>query len=481
VKWAAAWLSVRRALRSRRRLAGEGCRGFGGGDGAISKLARRGLLLCRLSEDRLKAYRLTPGSKDVRIQQVRPDSGGWRRRTRRCPTAALLAKSDYLVRVLETPVASPGEVRAALSLQAEATLPAEYGQVEISYRPLKALRTGYGRYEVYIARREALEGLLARLREVGLEPDWILPSAVIWGEILTDGGELHMLVAAGGAGSDREVALRGTDHALSVRTIRWQPAASGLLSRELRECIRSLLPYARRGSEPVRVGWIGRGCPRESLNGTVHFREISPAGVGGATEDADAMLTAAASVLPALAADRRIVSTNMLPKATVAVRQIKKVFRRLSAATAGVLLSLMLLQAALEVSMLRYRRSAQGLAERISSIRAEGQTIGRRIEQLRAIRAARQTNRTFQRVLAGLYEATPEGVTYSQVDVGPEGDILLRGQAESLAMPFLLPERLEAQPVFEQVLLQDAGQVKKAGGSVTEFRIDCRLVRDKAS
>ena len=100
-----------------------------------------------------------------------------------------------------------------------------------------------------------------------------------------------------------------------------------------------------------------------------------------------------------------------------------------------------------------------------------------RIEQLRAVRAARSTDRDFYRVLSGLYEATPEGVSYSQVNLGAEGGLHLRGQAESLAMPFLLPERLEAQEAFEQVLLQDAGQVKKAGGSVTEFRIDCRLSR----
>jgi len=127
--------------------------------------------------------------------------------------------------------------------------------------------------------------------------------------------------------------------------------------------------------------------------------------------------------------------------------------------------------------MFRYGRVRRSLGERISAIRAEGQTIGRRIEQLRAVRAARSTDRDFYRVLSGLYEATPEGVSYSQVNLGAEGGLHPRGQAESLAMPFLLPERLEAQEAFEQVLLQDAGQVKKAGGSVTEFRIDCRLSR----
>jgi hypothetical protein len=80
-----------------------------------------------------------------------------------------------------------------------------------------------------------------------------------------------------------------------------------------------------------------------------------------------------------------------------------------------------------------------------------------------------------QRVLRGLHAATPKGVSYTCVELDETGTLRLTGRSSSLALPFILPERLEALDVFKQVVLLDAGQSHQSDGSAIRFRLTGRL------
>jgi hypothetical protein len=133
--------------------------------------------------------------------------------------------------------------------------------------------------------------------------------------------------------------------------------------------------------------------------------------------------------------------------------------------------------AALRVSLTRSQALEADLSAGIARIKSDGEAVERQIRQLAAVRSARASRNDLSRVAAGLVEATPPEVTYSQIELTETGRLRLLGQATSLSMPFLMPERLEKQPAFRDVMLYDAGQQKRAEGSVAEFRIECNLRR----
>ena len=91
----------------------------------------------------------------------------------------------------------------------------------------------------------------------------------------------------------------------------------------------------------------------------------------------------------------------------------------------------------------RYESKNAQLAADIAAIQTAGAAIGREIDQLKAVRAATSTQNHFVDVLDGLYKATPQGVSYSQIDLNDDGILRLRAQAKSLSLLLVLPESLE--------------------------------------
>jgi hypothetical protein len=177
--------------------------------------------------------------------------------------------------------------------------------------------------------------------------------------------------------------------------------------------------------------------------------------------------------------DERVFYTgNLLPNEK-AIQQVQRIFyKHFIAAAMVVVCSLLVIYGSLKIAIFRYERFSSDLNKKISLIKTEGEEVGRRIDQLRAIQTARRTRNDFYDVLTGLYNSTPQdAITYSQVELTEEGVIHLRGQAKMLSQPFAMPEKLEKETIFEQVLLKDAGQAKRGGRSITEFRIDCKLRR----
>ena len=399
-----------------------------------------------------------------------------------CPVVVMLPRSRYLVKVLEVPTALPGEAASMLALEVEGLLPAEFGKAEISCRRLPPRKESHDRYEVYIARSDLIAEDLSSLAAAGLRVDWVLPSALAWRRIFELGVPADMFVAAPSAEGPLELASPNPDGTISVRTVeRDTSGESPMLVRGLVECIRSLLVH-RSSQSPVTVGWIGKGCPTSGSHDRVTVKDLT--GVLSEAGGCDPA-SCASGPLPALLAvslldpDRAatLENGNLLPRTMVLQRRGRLLYKRTGLAAGFALLGIVLCQLALHVMVVRNRSLSSRTAEKTAVIRKEGESVGYRLEQLRAIGTARATRNDFHDILAALYEATPQGITYNSVVLTAEGRLQLRGQARSLALPFLLPERLETQRMFQHVLLRDAGQVKRRGGTMTEFRIDCSLNR----
>jgi hypothetical protein len=385
----------------------------------------------------------------------------------------LLPKSRYLVRVLEVPKVVQEETSTMLHLEVEAQVPEEYGKVEISYREIPSEREGYCRYEVYIARRDELMSMIDDLAKLGLQPEIILPTAIAW-SVLPDLPDRADIYAISEDENRMEIISFCPDRTIALRTI---SLASGI-ERELSDFIRPFLGK----TGPLAIGWIGANVPSHMANDQIHIKDltylIQPEYDESGKSSKFPLELFCSRILSTYRDDNVLHMGNLLPQQMVVQKVHRTIYRQFLAAASMFLVSLMLIYVALKIEVYRYQQFQSNLTHKIALIKTEGEEVGRRIDQLKAIQTARITRQDFSDILDGLYTATPQNsITYNQVELTDTGIIHLRGQAESLSLPFVLPEKLEKEHAFEEVLLKDAGQTKRGNGSVTEFRIDCKLKR----
>jgi len=454
------------------------------------------MIVSQSAQGRLHCVRLRGSGNDRDIscvevadaEQAAAVMAGWRKGW---PVILVLSKSHYLIKKLSAAPVSDEEMHGMLELEASAALPPQFGPVEVSYRLLERSDGKAACCEVYLCRRETVEGCLEELAAWGIRPDYVLPSAVVWRQVLGVAGDIDLLLVCLPDGHAEAACLDG-DGACSVRFI--SPADGEGANRSLIECIRSIKGRNGDPSAVVTVGCVG-GQPVSSwLQGLAVLRRIDDRFVAcsGTMDGQGAPLSHLAASVAAskerfaaawrpqvegIAAEGLLHTANLLPRRLVLAAKARAVYRTLAVAGASLLLAVVLLYSALQIAIHRYRRVNEDLTERIGRIKAEGEAVGWQIAQLEAVRSLRASSGDLLEIIAGLTEGTPREITYSDVELLDSGDIRLHGQAESVSLPFLLPENLQKQPQFKRVVLQSVGQKQQGAGSATDFRMDCELAR----
>ena len=387
---------------------------------------------------------------------------------------AVLGKSFYLTRKFQVPSVSTQEMRGLLDLEIEAAIPPQMGPVETSYRWLVRRDDdgSMGSYEVYIARRDALEECLAGLSAAGVEPDYLLPSAALWSRVLAASGDMDLWVARGSDGVGEAASLE-PDGACSVRLLKNTEGPGA--DEQLIECIRLLKPRGGGSDSVVTVGWLGASAPLLSAGVAVVREAVDRLPAVGGDGAVEPLCRLGASAWAGLVADGVAGTANLLPRRRVLATRVRAVYRAMAVALVSLVASLALFQAALGIAVHRYRGLDGALSDRIARIQTEGEAVGRQIAQLEALRSARSSGDDLLNVVAALNDGTPKEISYSDVELTDSGGIRLRGQAQSVSLPFLLPESLQKQPLFHRVVLQSVGQKQQGAGSVCEFRMDGQL------
>lgn len=433
------------------------------------------MLLCHVEGQRvqgLHVQRQRGGVVATAASLAGPDGDRSDRPGRGCPVVLLLPRSAYLSRVLELPRVGPDETAAMLALEFEAILPQEFGDVEIAYRRLPAVRDGHDRFEACVARRADVDSRLALLAERGLRVDHVVPSALAWRGCFDGGCTADLLVACAADGT-LEVASPSARGAVAVRAIGASTTGSGGMPAGLVEHLRSLL--TERDESTLRVGWLGADCPEAASSGRVVFEDLSarmPAA------EAAPLLRAGAAGLMRLTDAESLRTGNLLPRALVSARQRRGLAWQAGTAAACLVIACLLIWVALRVAAARCDGALDRLDRHAATIRTEGQVVGRWIDQLRAVEAARGSRHALHDVLAALLEVAPgDDVSFSLVQLNEEGAMVLRGQSRSASRPFDLFERLGRMPVFADVNMQGTAQVPRAGGTVNEFSFSCELAR----
>ncbi len=402
------------------------------------------------------------------------------------PIVLVLPKRIYLTRVFELPVSEPGELFEMIRLEAEASLPSDYGSIEVSYRQLPATeeQITVKPYEVYLLKTSLIDQYIQTLAQHGLQCEYILPSAVFWDLALDQRDEVESagddLLISPVNGSAFETAHRSRQGGVIVRHL--DASAETELRQRLIESVRVMHSETRLGvddSGPIRIGYLHQRPPAIHPNGHVQMLDRTPAWsskrVGSETAvEPSGLLSMAAGVWADHRNDSIWQTVNLVPRSVRHLNLRRTLYRQIGFSAACFAGTLGLVWLSLIISTWRYNRQVERLDQSISRIQVEGESVGDRLAQLEAVFNARKTSDDFTHIVVGLHEADKADgeLSYSQVDLREDGSLLLRGQAESLALPFELPQQLEKLPSMSNVVLRDAGQAKKGAGSVTEFRVE---------
>lgn len=467
---------------------------------------------------------LTPSGKLTVATGEREDQRVADRPRHNRAAVAILPRRDWLTRVVELPWAEPEDHAAMLRLEAEASVPAGFGSIETGHRLIsRAGSTAV--WEVSIARRAIVEAVVEGCRAFDQELEALVPSSLVWDRLLrrTGFGPQGQLLMAATWGptldheGEAEVAFRGGDGSVVVRALRWTPgrAATAANLRTVAEALiaaqeahevlgeeSSLLQNGETDANSTdaagdarRTAWwkragkgVGAGSEANSGQGQgapppgvwlVESAEEALALLDGASRTSTRHILKAASAVGLGSADDLTAgSASLLPRGHHQGRQRRAMATQFAVGAASAVCGVALLWGALTVAANRWEAATAELLAVIETIDRDGEEVGEKLERLSAVAEARTSRDDFGSVLLGLHRVTPnQGISFNQVQRSPEGQLQVRGQADSLAMPFELILAMEADAAFRNVSLKDVGQTKKVGGTVVEFRLEAEHVR----
>lgn len=453
-------------------------------NGDVSKC--KNMLICRAMDEGIACSFLPNGEKEsgasIHFLKTRNDLEAIIKNSRKKHVkVAILPKKYYMLKWLHLPETSPEETKRMIDLELEAILPPEYGVAEVSYTKACNRDTGGVIYEVYVAKQQGLAEYIHKLEEIGITPDIILPTAFLWRMMLKKETDIHLLLANSQSESLAEAAMLTKEDRLYVRSFTiGQSDENGNGSHDLLDCLR-MASSKSHNSVDMKVGWVGQEPGQSSVIQGYTWENLNPRCFndlqGNSQGEHEPTIPVARCVLGGVERSTLQVA-NMVPRERASLGENKKVSREILRGALCVISSLVLFLLALQVAVYRYAKLDRELASQISEIRSLGEAAGRRIEQLGVIQEAEKTRNDLFMIVEGLLDASPLDVSYNQVDLREGGEIQLRGQAASVSLPFLLPERLERQAAFRNAQLESAGQKSKGAGSIAEFRIDCKLARE---
>jgi len=263
---------------------------------------------------------------------------------------------------------------------------------------------------------------------------------------------------------------------LTVRTLRVpgakydQDANAPVLipTDQILEALRPLLNTAV-SKEPPTLTWMLPTAPSEEITSHINCQIMNP------SDAMDGFLSATGLALLKPTQFSPITSALQISRTESARRKHQSFWKQLKLSVLLYLIGLCLVVFALRLALFRTQSAIGTLDHQLSSTRADGHRIAMALGQLKVIRPIEMSQQVFVSMLESLYQATPQGISYNLVELNANRHLRLRGQAESLSQPFLIPQALEATGVFKNITLRDASRGNRGSGSAIDFSIEAEL------
>ncbi|MEM1330082.1 MAG: hypothetical protein AAGG07_05940 [Planctomycetota bacterium] len=362
------------------------------------------------------------------------------------------------------PAHAPGSVGDMIRLRAEADAPSAFRPCEVAYRSIGTdTDEGQTRFEVCIARAHDIESASVAAKERGQAVCAMVPTAWLWaiasrrataGKIwATERPDGAWEYCAQSTADQAHVAFHGANHTPD----------------EAEEAATEVALAARLdGPSPSKL----MAAPPDASSGVVHADTDEALGIEKIPWEALELATGGLSEMLSAGGS----AAGFSPGADRATALTRRRIRRTVVALASFAGAFGAVVGGFSISSERNIAETERLLESSAGIRVAGRAVEHRLEQLGVVAETRTTRGHFARVLVGLHRASPaEGLSFSRIELQRDGKVVLRGQADALSLPFQLPERLEADRAFADVVLTDAGQSRRGRGTVSEFSAEARL------
>ncbi len=398
---------------------------------------------------------------------------------------SVIPREQVITRVLKLPTTKPDELAQMVALSGKAQLPYPPEQAVIDFHVIEQ-QGGMSTVQLVACRRDLIDRHLALLREGGLEPAWLVPSAwglLAWYQRLGKTPELIEPVLVIHVDTDRTdfvLLYQGRlvfSRSLSQGLQEWQAGSEGFapLMEELERSLSSVrkeLP----GSEPNSVVVTGLG-PLDQWKEHVAQRIGKPVTVRPAWGTLQVPLPRATpeispAVVIGLAMAEESWLLNLLPQE---VRQGQTHRRRLRelALTGGLLLSALLLGVGvLSVSIRRQEHVVSHAKHTLKELEAMTKETGRQEHDVNLIDGLLASRRRTATMLAKLFQVTPSDILFeSLVFERARGELVVRGSAPATRQVLDYIQQLEQAGVWKRVELRYSARRGTSADARTDFEL----------
>lgn len=415
----------------------------------------------------LSWLRVERSSKGVSILAYETETGDWREdgaldsalkdfvarhQIDADPIYTILPRHETTLRILTLPSQDDEELAGMIALSAEEYVPFSLEEMSIDHAILEKLPSGESRVLITMVHRDVVEGHLAQLRQLGLEPEQILLSSAC----LASAGiaayeprdDRYALLNLGSSGLEMVVIDEGKLHysrgVASAQDWRRAEEEDSNEREELSLEVRSSLSAYRRESEDglgvdrlfVGSEWAAVTKTCEVLEGDTG-KDCAPADFIRklVTKGGDKLDTLPLVMLGAAlsAQDRAAVRIDLLPESVLQGRALESTKRTVYVGVAVAALVLVALGALYAQAVFQRSAMIRQLEEQIAVIQPEAMDVQTMRQQLDILDSQVQQEGSVLEVMAEMTRVAPEDdLNFTRLTYNQDNGVNVWGRAKSI-------------------------------------------------
>lgn len=411
----------------------------------------------------------------------------------------ILGRETCTLRTLELPATDPKELASMLELQLGKLTPYPRAEILSAWTLVGSFREGYTSVLLAIARKTLVDDMLQVLKAKGLSTEWIGVStegleawwrASAASRKATAPGTVTALIDIDVASTDcavlRDDRLLFT-HSLTIGYEQLTTAEDAKL-RWLGELVRlpRILAHEDIKGQIGQAVLVGLTQPLPGIaeqlasqwGVTVETADsLAPVSVSDSVRQSATAAHVSCTAAVGLLAIGTLPRIDLIPKET-RVSQALHVRSKRLARLAGSLAALLVLSAILYVErILIARHYLNQLQSRLAAVEQTATEVQQRQRAMRQVREWLAPARGALEIVRSVANAVDQEIALTQLSLGPEQPLMLRGQANSMAAAFAFLDRLKQAGVFANVQARSVAKARGAEAEGAEFELVCELVR----
>ncbi len=392
------------------------------------------------------------------------------------PVVLAIPRWEAIIRTVRVPTSDPTQIARMIPFEAASHLPWPPEESEVAYELQETDTDGFATVQLFMARKDVIEGYLRQLKDFGISPTRVELSVVALTRLLasSDDPERPALFVVGKCGVEY-LRLAGGHHSFS-RGAAAEAAPSEMLRRSQDLDKRRHGP--RQSHTSLTLAGTDDNIIEQSLDsehGAPPIRRISDvdfASLNGAGPIASEDAVCVAATLGARDASP---SSNLLPERQARRLTARKLFRQLRVLALLTSWSVFAASgvgyACFSQQELRADRAEQG----ITALQGEEGDLREQSRAVLLLKGERGKVALPLRVVLELYERTPQQIAINSMRYDGRGNLEVSGEALSFPEVYRYMNDLLGSELFQNVEMKHSSRPQSTGTKLVEFKVTCTV------